>query len=134
MTARHLYSLQHVGYSIPPQGDASWIGEAGPGPSYGDLLDDGARAGLNNDFINSNTTFMTWNLLHLARLLKTPAASPPTGTSGRNGTRARVSTPRTPNTDHDHGDGTGLDTSELDAPVAATWMRLARGGRPAVRR
>jgi hypothetical protein len=70
MTARHLYSLQHVGYSIPPQGDASWIGEAGPGPSFGDLLDDGTRAGLNNDLTNRNTTFMTWNLLHLARMLK----------------------------------------------------------------
>lgn len=31
-----LYSLQHLGYSIPPQADAGWIGEVGPGPSYGD--------------------------------------------------------------------------------------------------
>ncbi|HVC71040.1 MAG TPA: NAD(P)H-dependent oxidoreductase [Acidimicrobiales bacterium] len=28
------YSLQHIGYVIPPQADAGWIGEAGPGPSY----------------------------------------------------------------------------------------------------
>ena len=27
-----LYSLQHLGYTIPPQADAGWIGEAGPGP------------------------------------------------------------------------------------------------------
>ena len=27
-----LYSLQHLGYAIPPQADAGWIGEAGPGP------------------------------------------------------------------------------------------------------
>ena len=60
-----LYSLQHVGYTIPPQADAGWIGEAGPGPSYGD---DGA--GLDNDFTNTNTGFMTWNLMHLARMLK----------------------------------------------------------------
>jgi multimeric flavodoxin WrbA len=26
-----LYSLQHLGYVIPPQADAGWIGEAGPG-------------------------------------------------------------------------------------------------------
>ena len=26
-----LYSLQHLGYMIPPQADAGWIGEAGPG-------------------------------------------------------------------------------------------------------
>jgi multimeric flavodoxin WrbA len=28
-----LYSLQHIGYTIPPQADAGWVGEAGPGPS-----------------------------------------------------------------------------------------------------
>src|SRR5665213_1427031 len=61
-----LYSLQHLGYSIPPQADAGWIGEAGPGPSY---LDPGS-GGPENDFTNRNTTFMTWNLLHLARMLK----------------------------------------------------------------
>ena len=26
-----LYTLQHIGYTIPPQADAGWIGEAGPG-------------------------------------------------------------------------------------------------------
>jgi multimeric flavodoxin WrbA len=65
-----LYSLQHVGYTIPPQADAGWIGEAGPGPSYGDERKDGTREGLDNDFTNRNTTFMTWNLLHTAKLLK----------------------------------------------------------------
>ena len=29
-----LYSLQHIGYTIPPAADAGWIGEVGPGPSY----------------------------------------------------------------------------------------------------
>ncbi len=29
-----LYSLQHLGYTIPPQADAGWIGAVGPGPSY----------------------------------------------------------------------------------------------------
>ncbi len=33
-----LYALQHIGYMIPPQADCGWIGEAGPGPSYGDAL------------------------------------------------------------------------------------------------
>ena len=56
-----LYSLQHLGYTIPPQADAGWIGEAGPGPSY---LDEGS-GGPENDFTNRNTTFMTWNLMHL---------------------------------------------------------------------
>ena len=71
-----LYSLQHLGYSIPPQADAGWIGEAGPGPSYGDTLDDGTVVGVDNDFTNRNTTFMTWNLLHMARLLKDAGGFP----------------------------------------------------------
>lgn len=60
-----LYALQHLGFVIPPQADAGWIGEAGPGPSY---LDEGS-GGPENDFTQRNTTFMTWNLLHLARML-----------------------------------------------------------------
>jgi multimeric flavodoxin WrbA len=67
-----LYSLQHLGYAIPPQADAGWIGEAGPGPSY---LDEGS-GGPENDFTNRNTTFMTWNLLHLGRLLKEAGGYP----------------------------------------------------------
>src|SRR3954452_12874541 len=60
-----LYSLQHLGYTIPPQADSGWMGEAGPGPSY---LDPGS-GGPDNDFTNRNTTFLTWNLLHVARIL-----------------------------------------------------------------
>jgi len=67
-----LYSLQHIGYAIPPQADAGWVGEAGPGPSY---LDKGS-GGPENDFTNRNTTFMTWNLLHLARMLKDAGGFP----------------------------------------------------------
>jgi len=74
-----LYSLQHLGYTIPPQADAGWIGEAGPGPSYGDKLDDGTIVGVDNDFTNRNTTFMTWNLLHMARLLKDNGGIPTHG-------------------------------------------------------
>src|SRR6056297_513717 len=61
-----LYSLQHLGYVIPPQSDAGWIGEVGPGPSY---LDEGS-GGPENEFTNRNTTFMTWNLMHMAKMLK----------------------------------------------------------------
>jgi multimeric flavodoxin WrbA len=74
-----LYSLQHVGYTIPPQADAGWIGEAGPGASYGDKDEDGTIAGVNNDFTNRNTTFMTWNLMHLAKLLKNNGGIPAHG-------------------------------------------------------
>ena len=74
-----LYSLQHLGYTIPPQADAGWIGEAGPGPSYGDERDDGSRVGFDNDFTRRNTTFMAWNLLHLARMLKDAGGIPAHG-------------------------------------------------------
>ncbi len=56
-----LYALSQLGYTIPPQTDCGWIGEIGPGASYGD---DGA--GFDNDFTRRNTTIMTWNLLHMA--------------------------------------------------------------------
>lgn len=70
-----LYALQHVGYAIPPQADAGWIGEAGPGPSY---LDDGS-GGPSNDFTQRNVTFMSWNLMHMARLLKDAGGMPAYG-------------------------------------------------------
>lgn len=70
-----LYSLQHLGYAIPPQADAGWIGPVGPGPSY---LDPGS-GGPESDFTNRNTTFMTWNLLHLAKLLKDAGGMPAYG-------------------------------------------------------
>lgn len=70
-----LYSLQHLGYVIPPQADAGWIGAAGPGPSYLDP-DSGGPA---NDFTNRNTTFMTWNLMHMARLLRDAGGVPAHG-------------------------------------------------------
>ena len=38
-----LYSLQHLGFVIPPQADSGWLGEAGPGPSYLDPGSGGAR-------------------------------------------------------------------------------------------
>ncbi len=73
-----LYSLQHIGFTIPPQADAGWIGEIGPGPSYGDDVD-GKKVGFDNDFTNRNATFMTWNLLHMARLLKQAGGLPAYG-------------------------------------------------------
>jgi multimeric flavodoxin WrbA len=70
-----LYSLQHLGFTIPPQADAGWIGEVGPGPSYLDKNSGGPE----NDFTQRNTTFMTWNLLHFARMLKDSGGIPPHG-------------------------------------------------------
>ena len=46
-----------------------------PGPSY---LDPGS-GGPDDHFTNRNTTFMTWNLLHLARILKDAGGIPAHG-------------------------------------------------------
>jgi multimeric flavodoxin WrbA len=70
-----LYSLQHLGYVIPPQADCGWIGEAGPGPSYADA----GSGGRENEFTQRNTTFMTWNLMHTARMLKRAGGIPAYG-------------------------------------------------------
>lgn len=70
-----LYSLQHLGYVIPPQADCGWIGEVGPGPSYGDP----GSGGPENDFTRRNTTFMTWNLMHMARMLRAAGGIPAHG-------------------------------------------------------
>ena len=79
-----LYAMQHIGYMIPPQADCGWIGEAGPGPSYGDTEWNGESLGptplgFDNDFTNRNTTFMAWNLMHTAAMLKANGGLPAEG-------------------------------------------------------
>lgn len=88
------YSLQHLGYTIPPQADAGWIGPAGAGPSYLDPRSGGPE----NDFTNRNTTSMTYNLLHLLTAINAP-----------NGMRAADPTSPTPNT---------------GSPRFAAWQRV----------
>ena len=70
-----LYSLGHLGYTIPPQADCGWIGEAGPGPSYADH----GSGGPENAFTRRNTTIMAWNLMHMATLLKRAGGIPAKG-------------------------------------------------------
>lgn len=70
-----LYSLQHIGFTIPPGADSYWVGEAGPGPSYLDKNSGGPE----NEFTNRNTTFMTWNMLHMAKMLKSANGIPAYG-------------------------------------------------------
>ena len=81
-----LYALQHIGFTVPPQADCGWIGEAGPGPSYGDTEWNGKPTsatqiplGFDNDFTNRNATFMSWNLMHTARSLKDRGGIPAHG-------------------------------------------------------
>ena len=61
-----LYGLSHIGFVVPPNVDAYWVGDAGPGPSYID-------AGQQNDFTKKHVEMLAYNTIHLARILqKTP--------------------------------------------------------------
>jgi multimeric flavodoxin WrbA len=70
-----LYSLQHIGFTIPPAADAYWVGPAGPGPSYLDKNSGGPES----DFTNRNVTFMVYNLMHTAKMLKDAGGVPAYG-------------------------------------------------------
>ncbi|MDZ7834410.1 MAG: flavodoxin family protein [Alkalibacterium sp.] len=59
-----IYGLSHIGFTIPPNVDTYWVGEAGPGPSFIDA------GGKNNDFTMNNAKTMGYNLVHFAEMLK----------------------------------------------------------------
>lgn len=87
-----LYALSHIGFTIPPQADAYWVGEAGPGPSY---LDD--DRGAHNHWTTRNTVFATWNMLHTARRLKDTGGLP---AHGNVTTNWNLSDPEHPNPEY----------------------------------
>lgn len=58
-----IYALSHIGFTIPPNVDAYWVGEAGPGPSY-------IEAGDENEFTRQHASIMAYNLIHFAKMLK----------------------------------------------------------------
>lgn len=93
--AQILYALQHIGLVIPPQADAYWNGEAGPGPSF---LDEGGQ-GFHNAWTIRNTVFATWNMLHLARSLKDARGVP---AYGNRSTEWDLSHPENPNPEYRH--------------------------------
>jgi multimeric flavodoxin WrbA len=68
------FSLSHLGYTIPPNPDCGWIGEIGPGPSFGDE----GEVGLDNPFTLRNVSLMTWNLLHMAAMPSRSRSTSPT--------------------------------------------------------
>jgi multimeric flavodoxin WrbA len=59
-----LYGLTHCGFTIPPNVDTYWVGEAGPGASYIEA------EGYTNDFTMQHAKTMAYNLVHFARILK----------------------------------------------------------------
>ena len=63
--------MANLGFTIPPNTNAYWVGDAGPGPSY-------IEAGQENEFTIRQTRMLSHNLVHMARILKdTPI--PPVG-------------------------------------------------------
>lgn len=78
-----LYALSHIGYTIPPQADCGWLGEIGPGPSYGDEVDGSeVPVGYDSEFTNKNATIMSWNLMHTAQMLRERGGFPVGGNVG----------------------------------------------------
>lgn len=71
------FSLSHIGYTIPPNPDCGWLGEIGPGPSFGD---DG-EIGYDNEFTHRNVSLMAWNLMHMATILRERGGIPAWGTA-----------------------------------------------------
>ncbi|MBS4210122.1 flavodoxin family protein [Bacillus sp. FJAT-50079] len=59
-----IYSLSHIGFTIPPNVDTYWVGEAGPGPSFIEAKGD------QNDFTMQHAKIMAYNLIHFAKLFK----------------------------------------------------------------
>lgn len=71
------FSLSHLGYTIPPNSDCGWIGEIGPGKSFGDE----GEVGYDNAFTHRNVSLMAWNLLHMGAMLKRAGGIPAWGTA-----------------------------------------------------
>jgi multimeric flavodoxin WrbA len=59
-----LYGLSHIGFTIPPNVDSYWVGEAGPGPSFIEAK------GTKNEFTMQHIKIMSYNLVHFANMLK----------------------------------------------------------------
>lgn len=58
-----LSRMANLGFTIPPNTNAYWVGEAGPGPSY-------IEAGQENEFTQNQIQMMSYNLIHFARMFK----------------------------------------------------------------
>ncbi len=59
-----LFNLSHLGFTIPPNADTYWVGDAGPGPSFIEA------GGASSEYTNKTASWMAHNVVHLARILK----------------------------------------------------------------
>ncbi|MFA1819516.1 flavodoxin family protein [Virgibacillus oceani] len=59
-----IFGLAQLGFVIPPNALAYWVGDAGPGPSYIEA------EGYKSDFTQENATMASHNLVHLAEMFQ----------------------------------------------------------------
>ncbi|MFC4023272.1 flavodoxin family protein [Oceanobacillus longus] len=59
-----IFGLAQLGFAIPPNPIAYWVGDAGPGPSYIEA------EGYKNEFTQSNVQMASHNLVHLAKIFQ----------------------------------------------------------------
>ncbi|MGJ9458426.1 flavodoxin family protein [Oceanobacillus sp. CF4.6] len=59
-----IFGLAQLGFAIPPNPIAYWVGDAGPGPSYIEA------EGYKNEFTQSNVQMASHNLIHLAKMFQ----------------------------------------------------------------
>src|SRR3954452_11768694 len=59
-----IFNLTHLGFTIPPNADTYWVGDAGPGPSFIDA------GGETHPYTLKTAGWMAHNVVHIARILK----------------------------------------------------------------
>jgi len=59
-----LFNLSHLGFTIPPNADTYWVGDAGPGPSFIEA------GGKDHPYTLKTAGWMAHNVVHMARILK----------------------------------------------------------------
>lgn len=59
-----VFNLTHLGFTIPPNADTYWVGDAGPGPSFIEA------GGQNHAYTLKTAGWMAHNVVHMARILR----------------------------------------------------------------
>jgi multimeric flavodoxin WrbA len=59
-----LFNLSHLGFTIPPNADTYWVGDAGPGPSFIEA------GGAQHPYTLKTAGWMACNVVHMARILR----------------------------------------------------------------
>jgi len=65
-----VFNMTHLGFTMPPNCDTYWVGDAGPGPSFIDA------GGDRHPYTLKTAGWMAHNVVHLARILKEHPISP----------------------------------------------------------